>query len=436
MGIPYYFASLLRSHSGIVETVRKGIPLELDVLGVDFNCLIHRYLQDDNPVKSVIDALEYIVTEICIPKQLFIAIDGLVPYAKMVNQRYRRMRAKELGGFDRNQISPETAYMKELEEALVAKFPLAHISKTSEAGEGEHKLFNDIKTLPEKQRRSVCIYGLDADLILISLQNHKLSYPYSFQLLRESNEFNDPRLAKAEFATLSIWKLLRQLPIEIEQYIALSILCFGNDFMPNLAVFSLREDGYDRALQIYENAGKPNLLTKEGRRKFLETVGSKEFEILRERVQLRKRPEEKAVFGKTNELVLHKFNLHYLDGVENIENVVEAYWKTFQWTLYYFLNNKPLNWYWVYPYAEAPFITDILKYEEAKPMRESKCNYTVKKQLTFILPSYSLHNNPVYPDEIYTDTRNPWMKKYEWETKPFVSLPWNPKYELTTIEKL
>lgn len=436
MGIPYYFASLLRSHSGIVETIRKGMPLEMDVLGVDFNCLIHRYLQDDNPVQSVIDALEYITANICRSKQLFIAIDGLVPYAKMVNQRYRRMRAKESTGFDRNQISPETPYMKELEQALVAKFPLAHISKTSEPGEGEHKLFNDIKTLPENQRRSVCIYGLDADLILISLQNHKISYPYSFQLLRESAEFNDPKLAKAEFATLSIWKLLHKVPIEIEQYIALSILCFGNDFMPNLALFSLREDGYDRALQTYENAGKPNLLTSEGRRKFFENIANKEFEILRERVQLRKRPEEKAIFGRDDKLITKKFNLHYLDGVENIEQVVEAYWKTFQWTLHYFVNNKPLNWYWVYPYSEAPFITDILKYNEAKPMRESKCTYTVKKQLSFILPAYSMNVKPSYPDEIYTQTRHPWMKKYDWETKPFISLPWNPKYELTTVQKL
>lgn len=441
MGIPYLFASLIKSHTGIVETVRKNNCLEIDVLGVDFNCLIHRYLDDSNPIMSVINALEYIVQNVCKPRKLFIAMDGLVPYAKMVNQRYRRMNGdKETNPlFDRNQISPDTPYMRNLEIVLRERFPYAHITSTQEAGEGEHKLFNDIRTLPENQRRSICIYGLDADLILISIQNQALSYPYSFYLLRESAEFNDPRLAKAEFATLSIWKLSKQLPMNISQYIALSIMCFGNDFMPSLAMFSLREDGYDRALHIYNECGRPDLLTKEGRHIFLQYAASQEISFLQERILLRRRPEEKAILGKDLNLLSKKYYLHYLDGVQNIEPVVEAYWKTFEWTLHYFQHGSPLNWNWVYPYPEAPLITDIVKFEEPKKMRESKCRFTTKHQLSFILPANALQQaerKVVYPDEIYTETRHPWMKKHEWETKPRISLPWNPQYDLTHVEKM
>jgi 5'-3' exonuclease len=440
MGIPFYFASLLKSHPGIVEALKRSMIMEVDVLGVDFNCLIHRYLKEDDPIRSVLDAFEYIVESVCRPKQIFIAMDGLVPYAKIVQQRYRRMRVKEEEStFDRNQISPDTPYMKDLETALRERFPFAHISSTSVPGEGEHKLFKDIAGLPENQRRSVCIYGLDADLILISLQNHKLSYPYSMNLLRESKEFNDPKLAKAEFATLSVWKLLKQVPMDINQYMALSILCFGNDFMPNLALFSLREDGYDRAMHLYEECGKPDLLTKEGRSVFLKNAARQELDLLRERVQLRRRPEEKAIFGRENELVSRKFGLHILDGVQDMAPVVEAFWKTFEWTLYYFQNNEPLNWNWVYPYSDAPLISDIVRFEEPKKTKSSKCRFTTKHQLTFILPENSLKQTGkkvAYPDEMYSETRHPWMKRHDWEMKPRISLPWNPQYDLTHVEAL
>lgn len=440
MGIPFYFASLIKSHPGIISTVKKDMSVDVDVFGVDFNCLIHRYLNESNPVKSILDAFDHILQTVCKAKHVYVSLDGLVPYAKIVNQRYRRMKAKEAGEtFDRNQISPDTPFMRDLENALKERFPYAIVSTTQEPGEGEHKLFLEIEKLPEEQRKSVCIYGLDADLILISLIHHKISYPDGLHLLRETSDFNDPKLAKAEFATLSIWKLLNQLPMDVLQYTALSVLCFGNDFMPSLAMFSLRESGYSRALQMYEECGRPNLLSPEGRTHFLEHCSNTELQILRERVHLRRRPEEKAIFGKDSSLVSKKFSLHYLDGVSNIGYVVDAFWKTFHWTFHYFTKGEPLNWDWVYPYAEAPLITDIVEYEESIPPKSGKCKYTLRNQLCFILPEESLkktRRKVLFPDEIYTETRNPWMKRYDWETKPRISLPWNPSYELTHVELL
>ena len=440
MGIPFLFASLLKSHPGLIETIKKDMPLDVDVLGVDFNCLIHRYLNETDPIKSTLDAFDHILQTVCRAKRVYISLDGLVPYAKIVNQRYRRMKTPEsTEGFDRNQISPDTPFMRDLEAAIRERFPYAHLSSTQEPGEGEHKLILEIGKLDPEQRKRVCIYGLDADLILISLNHHTLSYPHGFFLLRESAEFNDPKLAKAEFATLSVWKLLTQLPMDISQYMALSVLCFGNDFMPSLGVFSLREDGYNRALQAYQDSGRPNLLTVEGRRTFMNHVADWELERLRERVHLRRRPDEKALFARDMSLVSRKFSLHFLDGVQDMSKVVDAYWKTFHWTLHYFVNATPLNWTWVYPYAEAPFITDIVKHAETDAPKSGLCKYTLRHQLTFILPETSLkktRRKQVYPDEIYSETRNPWMKRFDWETKPRVSLPWNPQYELTHVEPL
>ena len=437
MGIPFYFASLSKSHKGIIEAVKKNLLMEVDVFVIDFNCLIHRYLKDDEPISSILEALEYIVEKICKPKQLIIAMDGLVPYAKIVQQRYRRMRIKEeQGTFDRNQISPDTPYMRELEVELKRRFPYAIINGTGLNGEGEHKLIYELRKLPDIQRRSICIYGLDADLILIALQHHKLSNPYSMWLLRESAEFNDPKLKHAEFATLSIWKLLRELPMDIDQYMALGILCFGNDFMPNLGMFSLREDGYDRALQTYADAKNPDLTTSEGRRIFLEFAAKQEIEFYKEKIGLRKRPEEKAILGKDTNLFSYKYGLHILDGVSDMSPVVEAFWKTFHWTWSYFKNSEPINWFWVYPYSDAPLVCDILKYSECSKISKKKLNFNVNRQLQFIMPSISLRRSKrriLYPDELHSETRNPWMKRHDWEMKPRISLPWNPEYSLTTV---
>ena len=122
MGIPFYFASLIRSHRGLTRLIKSRFNVR--ILGIDGNCLIHRYLKPNDPIKSVLDALEHITTEICVADKVLVAMDGLVPYAKIVQQRYRRMRVKEDGEeFDRNQISPGTPYMKELEQGIRARFP-------------------------------------------------------------------------------------------------------------------------------------------------------------------------------------------------------------------------------------------------------------------------------------------------------------------------
>ena len=432
MGIPFYFASLSKSHKGIIQAIKQ---IDVDVFVIDFNCLIHRYLKDEDPITSVIEALEYINNTFCKSRLLIIAMDGLVPYGKIVQQRYRRMRIKEEGIFDRNQISPDTPYMRDLEQVLKSRFPYAIINGTKLPGEGEHKMIIELQKLPENRRKSICIYGLDADLILIALQHHRLSQPNQMFLLRESSEFNDPKLKSAEFATLNIWNLFEQLPLDIEQYIALSILCFGNDFMPNLAMFSLREGGYERALDMYLKSGNPNLLTLEGRKTFFKYCSLHEMNVLVECIQRRKRPEEKALLGKDNSLFLKKYRLHVLDGVKNIQPVVESYWKTFHWTQYYFKNSKPKNWSWSYPYSDAPLIQDIVQYNECN-IEEEPLNFTVTKQLQFIMPSKSLRKAKrlvLFPDELHYETRNPWMKRHDWEMKPRISLPWNPKDKLTSV---
>jgi hypothetical protein len=118
--------------------------------------------------------------------------------------------------------------------------------------------------------------------------------------------------------------------------------------------------------------------------------------------------------------------------------VVEAYWKTFHWTTEYFTESVTKNWAWVYPYADAPLIQDIVLYNESQ-ISESPLNFNVTRQLQFIMPCSSLRTSKrrvLYPDELHLETRNPWMKRHDWEMKPRISLPWHPTDKLTSVSRI
>jgi 5'-3' exonuclease len=409
MGIPFYYVSLIRQHRGIVRPVTK---INADILALDFNCLIHKYLNDSDPIESVLRGLELVMT-ICSASRTILYLDGLVPYAKMVQQRYRRFRKTEPSLFDRTQISPDTPFMRKLEEALKA-YPV-EVSGTLKAGEGEQKLFRDLK----KTTGKLVVYGLDADLILLSVYH---SGAGELLLLRESQELQ----SEGEFSVLLCTELAKVLPIDREQYLYLCVLCFGNDFMPNLGLFSLREGGYQRALDVYARV-QPDLTTEKGRYAFLKEAGKQEWNFLSKR-------KEKIIIGTDHKTVSRKYGLHILDGTENMEPVVSAFWKTFHWTVEYFKQNKSSNWNWVYPYPDAPLITDILEFYETESQPE-KHTLTLAKHLAFILPAKSLlKRHKKFEDEWHTETRPLWIKKHEWESKPFMSLPWHPTDSLTSIE--
>ena len=249
MGIPYYVSSLLRQHKHIQQDTGNA-RIECDILGLDFNSFIHTYLRADNPVGSVVIALRNLFRDTITAKKILIAFDGLVPYAKIVQQRYRRMRHPDPPAgqgaiqFDKHQISPGTPYMFALEDALRMVFPHCEISGTGEPGEGEHKIFRWIRNMKLRETKNIVIYGLDADLVLISVAQSSLG---NIHLLREKQ---DKGTTSAGFSTFSIEALKSALPIPPDEWVKMCIKNFGNDFMPTLAMFSLREDGYSRALRF------------------------------------------------------------------------------------------------------------------------------------------------------------------------------------------
>ena len=395
MGIPFYVRSLIRSH----PSIEQDPPTEVDVLALDFNCFLHKYLNPDEPIGSVLLALDDFLKTMQ-AKRVYIAFDGLVPMAKIAQQRYRRMKKPETSSaFDKHQISPGTPYMRELADAIRLLFPQCILSDTLERGEGEHKIFLWLRTLPEEERKSICIYGLDADLVLIAIAQAHLGH---IQVLREKEK-------EPGFSVISIPALMAVLPLDPETYVDLSVLSFGNDFMPNLAMFSLRKDGYTRALFYADK----------------DTAQKDESRILI------KRAEDPAVVAPDGHALEQRFAVQRMDGVVDWTPVVHAFWKTYAWTLHYFKTSEVLDWCWVYPYPEAPLVATLYDFDKEMDFvwEHPEPPYGLDDHLRWILPEASLRRtglDPRYPDELYdeaTETRVPWMRRYTWEADPWVSMP-------------
>ena len=107
-------------------------------------------------------------------------MDGVAPRAKMTQQRLRRFKSakeRDISKFDRNCISPGTDFMLTLEqninEYISNQMPTyvkkTIFSSTANPGEGEHCIMDYIKKECKNKERQLIIYGLDADLILLSM---------------------------------------------------------------------------------------------------------------------------------------------------------------------------------------------------------------------------------------------------------------------------
>jgi len=155
------------------------------------------------------------VVHIAKPKKLlYMAVDGVAPRAKMNQQRQRRFRSAreaqdardaaaaqgefvDSDPFDSNCITPGTDFMTKLhhslqffvrkklkEDSLWQSFKIIY-SGADVPGEGEHKIMLYIRNMKMQPGYSPnlrhCVYGLDADLIMLGLVSHE---PH-FALLRE-----------------------------------------------------------------------------------------------------------------------------------------------------------------------------------------------------------------------------------------------------------
>lgn len=278
MGIPSYFKHVLDRYPQLLR--RSARPA--DILCMDFNCLIYGCLKRPSlPPYTAAGRLEWeraLLSEITSyvihvwkqagqPKQVVMAVDGVVPMAKIRQQRLRRFKSvwlaakeRELGvrtgeSWDTNSITPGTEFMEALSRSLgalcKAKGDGWTVSDASEEGEGEQKI---MKWIREKgpaalEGKHVAVYGLDADLIVLCLLHANKTPGTTWTILRERQEFGGAAKAQEEFLSLDINGLSSVLfpggsTQEIADYMCgMSLL--GNDFLPHSLGIHIREAGHD-----------------------------------------------------------------------------------------------------------------------------------------------------------------------------------------------
>jgi len=234
MGVPAFFGWLLRTlrTNGATDVeLKKWGPSEN--VFVDMNGVIHPCchaqdgsLRQDRTEKEMFDAIAEELDRLVLltkPQNvLFLAIDGVAPAAKMLQQRERRLRsvmehmvtarvesgvretrqvleepyprhlAFSENSWDSNQITPGTEFLARLAHFLKIivekrvynkeegwKNLSVIISDASVPGEGEHKLLNFLRSQPirAESRPGVqfdnCIVGDDADLVMLALGLHR-----------------------------------------------------------------------------------------------------------------------------------------------------------------------------------------------------------------------------------------------------------------------
>lgn len=229
IGIPKMFRFLSERYPLIMQPLKEH--QRFDQFYLDMNGIIHTCTHPDDAEIAMTDLDEmferiFVFTDslmrIVAPRKLmFLAVDGVAPRAKMNQQRSRRFRSakdaertiseaiargEEIPSglpFDSNCITPGTDFMYQLSERFRAWIDMKMktdpfwqqgctviFSGSEVPGEGEHKIMDFIREWKESKDYSPnirhCMYGLDADLMMLGLVAHS---PH-FTLIREKMRFS------------------------------------------------------------------------------------------------------------------------------------------------------------------------------------------------------------------------------------------------------
>jgi 5'-3' exonuclease len=425
MGIPFLYREIIKKNPDVII---DKLPISTKRLFLDFNSIIHQCVNDlknkclniDNHIfESIIECTNNLVN-ICKPTDLlYIAIDGVAPIAKQHQQRKRRYLSaynnsyienfKDLNNikyikWDSNQITPGTDFMIRLNKYLKDYYNNTKtnykviVSGSDEIGEGEHKFINYMKDNLLTQENDIdVIYGLDADLIMLSLT----CGIKNIFLMRDDNNYVDiNKLSKS----ISYYLYNSDDISYMYDYV---VICFlvGNDFLPNISCLKLRFNALNLICETYKSIYKElqqNLILFAVENnyykinytffhKFIESIAKNEDKLMNDITieynktkfnysnkeittdldklmnEIDNYPLKNKMTHLINPVNDNKWKANYYEHLfgDHSESIIKSssinFLEGINWNINYYIN-RDYSKYWYYKYNYAPSISDISKY--------------------------------------------------------------------------
>jgi len=456
MGIPVYFKTLVQEYQDSILIKNKLTSIKS--LFLDLNCAIHPCCSgecdEEIMLNKIIFKIEELVQYTGVEDLLYIAVDGIPPKGKMKQQRMRRHKSiYENKIWDTNAITPGTKFMDKLNQRLKTiqyQNLKIIISDSTIRGEGEHKILQYIKN---NNLDNSVIYGLDADLIMLSIVSQK----DNIYLLRERTEYNIED-TENDYIYMNIDKLkdfiVKDITNDIESNVNKEIIlndyifiCFllGNDFINHIVSLNLRYNGYNYLIKTYKDLQEryqgyfklidlnlENCIHLTFFKEFIRELSLKEDYFLEKRKQIRDKQYkisysrygeifnefEKSLSDKS--LTIESINDFQMSKIHNEEDyekskeminnlpilfwqkekklknnynedICEDYLASLIWTSHYYFK-KCVHWKWSTEHNHTPSLKDLSTYlEEKNSLSFNKENkeYTIEELLKFIFPKES-----------------------------------------------
>ncbi|KAF7119407.1 hypothetical protein RHSIM_Rhsim13G0225900 [Rhododendron simsii] len=473
---------------------------EFDNLYLDMNGIIHPCFHPvDHPTppttfQEVFDNMrDYIDRLFCIVrprKLLYLAIDDIVqgyvvfwciwrlhcPSFVIQEAEERKLRTEfEMAGklvlpkqesevSDPNIITPGTEFMDELSKYLKLyinqhletdagwKKIKVILSDSNVPGEGEHKIMSFIRL----QRASPgydpntrhCLYGLDADLIMLALATHELH----FSILREDILIQEqqPHLAieaslnkaepssltrggplkqrnsapmKQHYQFLHIWILREYLELDmtilehpshvkidlerlIDDFIFICLFT-GNDFLPHMPTLEIHEGAIDLLMHVYvkefKNLGgylvdmqwagyeKGRFVRLKRVEKFILSVGAYEEKIFKKRSEIQDRRLKKLLAQYSDDILQNTIELK--EKLKSCIRDSSDLFKNGNFTVdrvmppfKLLMTSKLEHYFRFYPFHYGPFASDLRGLSQVKVNFEKGSPFKPFDQLMGVLP--------------------------------------------------
>jgi len=512
MGVPGAFAWFIRKF-GEKYFIKKTIEYA-KILLLDANCLFYPQCIDvlnKNPnwkskkklhkkmCSQILTYMKYLANYVN-PEIVYIAVDGPVPLAKINQQRNRRFKSvldneridniKKKNGkeipkkWDTMNITPGTKFMKMLMKRILRASKDGYFGKRKiifsssyVPEEGEQKIFKYLK----KHKKifintNIVIYGLDADLIYLSLAKE-----FNIFLLRESTEFNEDYNKQLIYVDISVLKkavcetMFRGIYKQriVNDFIFISYF-LGNDFLPSFVSINIRDYGIDTLIRTWRkcylrlkeyiiDTHKQITINMDFLKMFINELANREKLYLKEQLpnfiqktKLRKCHSldkcDKEIFELQN--MINMNNTLYLGqddwkkryyeyyNINNVKKSCSEYIRGLYWIAnYYFLTC--CSWEWFYPYMNTPLLVDLQNninldtkfnlgiplepFEQLTTVIPPQCAYLLPKNIRFLIEDNKSPIIDLYPKKFKEDTMD--------KTMLYQCTPFLPPLDIYRIKK-